>query len=203
MRDLLYMKKAILLVCILSISVITTACINNFAIQELNSKAMDYMEQGNYQEAIERLKSSVDLDNSVFESHYNLAVAYTKAEDYINAMKTYQKAISLNPDFAESYYSLGVAEENLATDLENGLLFLDENGELKPVKDDELSEDENDFNKTKLTDAEVTYIKDLRTDAIKNYREYLNRGKDIDDNEDVNEQIRKLQDKIESNTTKD
>ena len=92
------MKKAILLVCILSISVITTACINSFAVQELNSKAMGYMEQGNYPEAIERLKSSIDLDGSVFESHYNLAVAYTKSEDYVNAMKSYQKAISLNPD---------------------------------------------------------------------------------------------------------
>ena len=160
------------------------------------------MEQGNYPEAIERLKSSIDLDGSVFESHYNLAVAYTKSEDYVNAMKSYQKAISLNPDFAECYYSLGVAEENLATDLESGLLFLDENGELKQAQDDSLDE-YNALNETKLTDAEVTYINNLRTDAIKNYNEYLNRGKDINDRDEVIEQINKLQGKIEKSSSEE
>ena len=203
MRDLFYMKKALLLVCILTISVITTACINNFAIQELNSKAMTYMEQGNYAEAIERLKSSVDLDGSVFESHYNLAVAYTKAEDYINAMKSYQKAISLNPDYAECYYSLAVAEENLASDLESGILFLDENGELKQTQEDNLYDDDDRSKDAKLTDAEKTYINDLRADAIKNYKEYLNKGKDIEDSVEVNEEINKLQDKIGLTETKE
>ena len=58
------MKKAFLLATILLISVITTACINNFAVQELNNKAKTFMEQGDYISAIERLKSSVDLDDS-------------------------------------------------------------------------------------------------------------------------------------------
>ena len=75
------MKKALLLVSILFISVISTACINNFAVQELNNKAKGFMDKGDYQAAIERLKSSIDLDGSVFETRYNLAVAYTKAED--------------------------------------------------------------------------------------------------------------------------
>ena len=56
------MKKAFLLASILFISVISTACINNFAVQELNNKAKDFMDKGDYVSAIERLKSSVDLD---------------------------------------------------------------------------------------------------------------------------------------------
>ena len=195
------MKKALLLVCILSISVITTACINSFAVQELNGKAMEFMEQGNYQEAIERLKSSIDLDNSVFESHYNLAVAYTKSEDYSNAMKTFKKAITINPDFADSYYSLAVAEGNLATDIESGILYLDENGDLQESKDNQdvfsnKTEDTKDLANT--TAAEKLYINDLRVDAIKNYKEYLARGKDIDDEEVVKTQINILEDKLES-----
>lgn len=187
------MKKAFLLVCILTISVITTACINNFAVQELNSKAMTLLEQGNYQEAIERLKSSIDLDDSIFESHYNLAVAYTKAEDYANAMKAYQKAIDLKPEFADSYYSLAVAEENLASDINAGLLILDENGEPKKPEADEESENPYDV---VLTDVEKVYLKDLYTDAVKNYNLYLSKGKDIDDTDEVRTQIEKLEAKI-------
>ena len=89
------MKKALILVSVLFISVVSTACINKFAVQELNNKAKSYIEQGDYQNAIERLKSSVDLDESVFETHYNLAVAYTQAEDYANAIESFKKAIEL------------------------------------------------------------------------------------------------------------
>ena len=111
------MKKAFLLASVLFISVISTACINNFAVQELNNKAKTFMEKGDYVSAIERLKSSIDLDGSIFETHYNLAVAYTNAEDYLNAVKSYKDAIKLNPDFADAYYSLAVCEENLAKDI--------------------------------------------------------------------------------------
>ena len=191
------MKKAFLLVCILSISVICTACINSFAVQELNNKAMTMMNEGNYTEAIERLKSSIDLDDSVFESHYNLAVAYTKSEDYINAMKTYQKAISLRPDFADCYYSLAVTEENLASDLKAGLLKLDEEGNLtKP----EAVESENDAiaaPEVKLTDAEKVYVNDLIKDAVNNYNLYLTKSTEAEDADEVRSHISDLETKIE------
>ena len=196
------MKKAFLLICILSISVVTTACINNFAVQELNNKAMSFMEQGNYQEAIERLRSSIDLDDSVFESHYNLAVAYTKSDDYVNAMKAYQKAISLKPDFADSYYSLAVTEENLSTDLKAGLLTLDDDGNIikkeEPKAENASAEDEYDVMPApvKLTPAEEVYYKDLLTDAVKNYNLYLSKSEKIDDIEEVKKHISDLEAKI-------
>ena len=116
------------------ISVISTACINNFAVQELNNKAKDFMDKGDYVSAIERLKSSVDLDGSVFETQYNLAVAYTKAEDYSNAIKTYAAAIKLNPDFADAYYSLAVCEENLAKDIISGAVKVNDDGTIEKVE---------------------------------------------------------------------
>ena len=192
------MKKAFLLLCILAISVITTACINNFAVQELNTKAMKLMDQGNYEEAIERLKSSVDLDESIFESHYNLAVAYTKTEDYANAMKSYQKAISLKPEFADSYYSLAVAEENLASDIKAGVLILDDDGELKKVEYDEKSDVDNSEGSTVvLTDAENLYIKNLLKDAVKNYNLYLSKAEKADDIDEVKKHIESLEAKID------
>ena len=190
------MKKAFLLLCILSISVITTACINNFAVQELNNKAMTMLDEGNYDEAIARLKSSIELDDSVFESHYNLAVAYTKAENYAEAMKCYQKAINLKPNFADSYYSLAVTEENLAIDLNAGLLVIDENGELQKAVQSKDEEDEKDD--VILTEAEKNYIKTLQQDAIKNYNLYLSKAGKVDNTDEIQKRISDLEAKIDS-----
>lgn len=188
------MKKALLLVSVLAISVVTTACINNLAVQELNNKATVFMEQGNYTEAIERLKSSISLDESIFESHYNLAVAYTKTEDYPNAIKSYKKAIELRPDFADSYYSLAVAEENLASDLTAGILTLDDTNNL--VKTDTEEE------RPKELSANVeAYINEVLTDSIKNYNEYIAKTTNSSEKEQVQNHIQDLEKKISSNTT--
>ena len=61
------MKKVLLLFAILFVSVMTTACINNLAIQELNNKAVKYMDNGDSETAICRLKSSLDLDDEIYE----------------------------------------------------------------------------------------------------------------------------------------
>ncbi len=190
------MKKALLLVSVLFISVVSTACINKFAVQELNNKAKGYIEQGDYENAIERLKSSVDLDASVFETHYNLAVAYTQAEDYENAIASFSKAIELNPDFADAYYSLAVAEEDFSVDLAKGVLTLDENG--KPVKVDEETLMKQD--KITLSPQVQAKINELLTDAVKNYNLYLEKGSDIQDGDEVKEKIDRLNEEKANNS---
>ena len=182
------MKKALLLVSDLFISVVSTACINKFAVQELNNKAKGYIEQGDYQNAIERLKSSVDLDDTVFETHYNLAVAYTQAEDYPNAIASYKKAIEINPDFADAYYSLAVAEEDFSVDLAKGVLKLDENGNPVKVDEKELEKQE----KITITPEAEKLINDLLTEAVNNYTIYLQKGADIQDGDEVKEKIERL-----------
>ena len=182
------MKKALLLVSILFISVVSTACINNFAVQELNNKAKAFIDQGDYTNAIERLKSSIDLDDTVFESHYNLAVAYTAAEDYPNAIEAYKKAIALNPDFADAYYSLAVAEEDYAADVAKGELKLDNAGQPVKVKEEELP----DIDKLVLTPETLKLIDTLLEDAVKQYGLYLQKGVDIKDGDDVRQKIDEL-----------
>ena len=66
------MKKFLVLVSILMASLFCTACINNLAIQELNQMGKNYLDKGDYNNAISRFQSSVDLDENVFESRYNL-----------------------------------------------------------------------------------------------------------------------------------
>lgn len=189
------MKKALLLVSILFISVVTTACINNLAVQELNNKAMTYMEQGNYKEAIERLKSSVDLDDSIFETHYNLAVAYTKNEDYAKALEAYKKAINLKPDFADTYYSIAVTQENLASDLMSGALVMDEDGNVDKAPENDLED-----KLPELSPAVSVAVKKLMADAIQNYQIYLEKAPEAKDAKEVQGRINELKTKSETLT---
>lgn len=177
------MKRVLLVAGILLISVISTACINNLAVQELNTKAKEFIENGDYTSAVERLKSSIDLDSSAFESYYNLAVAYTKLDDYINAFDNYKKTIDLKNDFADAYYSLAVCEENLILDIEEGSVVLDDDGKLVKNEEDK---------KGKLTDSEKAYIEDLKRDAVANYEKYLALSPEAPDKSAVEERINEL-----------
>lgn len=193
------MKKAFLLATILFISVISTACINNFAVQELNNKAQDFMEKGDYISAIERLKSSVDLDGSIFETQYNLAVAYTKAEDYANAIKTYNDAIKLNPDFPDSYYSLAVCEENLAKDIIAGNVKVNDDDSIEKV---EKSEDDTDIKEIKLSENASKMLTTLLNNSISDYQIYLDKDSSVDDEKYVEDKIKELQMLLAKNTVK-
>ena len=189
------MEILLIVVSILFISVVSTACINKFAVQELNNKAKGYIEQGDYENAIERLKSSADLDDTVFETHYNLAVAYTQAEDYNNAINSFRKAIELNPDFADAYYSLAVAEEDFSIDLAKGALTLDENGAVVKVDDETLMKQE----KITLSEPVQKMINDLLADAVSNYNLYLSKGVNLNDEDEVKQKIQKLLEEQEQN----
>ena len=184
------MKKAFLLAAILLISVISTACINNFAVQELNNKAQEFMNKGDYVSAIERLKSSIDLDGTLFETRYNLAVAYTKAEDYVNAIEAYNNASELNPDFADLYYSRAVCEENIAKDIISGDLTVNEDGSVVQA---EIKNDTEDtvVKNSKLPDNVKRVIVQNITDSIEDYKIYSD--KDQSDKTTINNKLEELQ----------
>ncbi len=182
------MKKVFLLITILFISVLSTACINNFAVQELNNKAKQFMDKGDYASAIERLKSSIDLDGTLYETRYNLAVAYTKAEDYENAVEAYNEVIKLNPDFADAYYSRAVCEENLAKDIIAGEYIVNEDTSIEKA---EVSNDDSEDvsqEKTELSEFAKDKITGLLKDAIEDYGVYSDKS-----NENVDEKINELQ----------
>ena len=203
-EDYYSMKKAFLLASILFISVISTACINNFAVQELNNKAKEFMDKGDYVSAIERLKSSVDLDGSVFETQYNLAVAYTKAEDYANAIKTYDIAIKLNPDFPDSYYSLAVCEENLAKDIISGFVKVNDDNTIEKIEKDESDEPDtiSENSKKEFSENEKQMLTNLLNDAISDYGLYLDKVGTVDDRSYVENKIKELQQLLADNVHK-
>ena len=180
------MKKVLLIASMLCVAVASTACINNLAVQDLNNKAQAYMEQGDYTQAIERLKSSLDLDSSIFETHYNLAVAYTKAEDYVNAVDEYKKALKIKSTVPDLYFSLATAENNLAVDLEQGRVRMNDDGSLYTPKAEDI-----DFSvQYKLSDNAKQFVNELFDSAIQNYQKYLDLNPDSKDKESVEAQIK-------------
>src|SRR5574344_99388 len=176
------MKKVVLLITVLLISVISTACINNLAVQELNNKAKEYMANGETEKAICRLRSSIDLDDSIFETHYNLGVALLTDEEYKDAQTSLENAIKLKPDFADSYYSLALAFENQAGEIINGESDKDK------AKDEDSEKKDNEKPK-KLTDSEKHQIVELYNSAIDNYNEYLSKNSKAQDKEKITSQI--------------
>ena len=181
------MKKVILIASILFVAVASTACINNLAVQDLNNKAKVYADKGDYTQAIERLKSSIDLEPSIFETHYNLAIVYTQAEDYVNAVEEFKKVLSMKPNMADSYYSLATAQNNLAVDMKQGKVRLNVGGSLYTEKDDDAFED-----KVKLTENEEEYIEDLYEASLENYKKYLELNPNASDKADVEAQIGRI-----------
>ena len=188
------MKKFILLITILFVSVISTACINNLAVQELNNKAKEYMANGETEKAISRLRSSIDLDTSIFETHYNLGVALIEIKEYEEAQTALENAMKLQPDFADSYYSLAIAYEGLAD---------------KIINDDDKTDSDKDSEtnikkEKKLTEGEKTQVINLLNSAVDNYNKYLVKKADAQDKEKVLAQIDYINNQIlEYNSAKD
>lgn len=192
------MKKVVLLITILFVSVISTACINNLAVQELNNKAKEYMANGETEKAICRLRSSIDLDTSIFETHYNLGVALIENKEYAEAQNALQNAIKLKPEFADSYYSLAVAFENEASDIINGInKELDEDA----VSDDEINKATQADKKKELTESDKTKIVEYFNSAVDNYNKYLVKQPDAKDKEKILSQIDYLNTEIKKYNT--
>lgn len=183
------MKKLILLITILFVSVISTACINNLAVQELNNKAKEYMANGETEKAISRLRSSIDLDTSIFETHYNLGVALIETKEYEEAQTALENAIKLNPDFADSYYSLAVAFEGQAEKL------LDKNDLIETYDDKIVKENK------KVSEQDKAKIISLLNSAVDNYNKYLVKKPDAQDKEKVLEHIEDINNQIQDNNS--
>ena len=163
------MKKALLIASVLFIAVISTACINNIAVQELNNKAAEFMQKGDYDSAINRLEASIDLDSSMYETYYNLGIASTNAKKYEKAIEAFQNGIKIKPDYADFYYSLAVAQAEYS----EALL--------------EMTDD-----KKEISDEDRAKSAELIVEAISNAQKYLELKPEAEDKADVEDFIEDL-----------
>ena len=175
------MKKALLIASVLFIAVITTACINNIAVQELNNKAAEYMQKGDYESAVNRLQASIDLDSSMYETYYNLGIAATNAKKYDIAIEAFENGIKIKSDFVNFYYSLAVAQAEYADKLEDLM--------------DDTKKEEKDNNKQKIVD--------LNNSAIENAKKYLELAPEASDKEEVEDFIEGLKESVNDDVEKE
>ena len=175
---------------ILLIAVISTACINNIAVQELNNKANEYMQKGDYESAMNRLQASLDLDDTLFQTHYNLGVAAIKAQKFDKAIEALENGIKINPDYNDFYYSLGVAQISYADEL------------MEAPKDDDVAEE--DVAKVdilvKVSPENKAAAVELKTKAIDNLNKYLEKVQNVDDKETILEMIKQSEEFIAENS---
>ena len=183
------MKKALLIVSVLMVAVISTACINNIAVQELNNKAAEYMQKGDYEAAMSRLQASIDLDNTMYQTYYNLGVASINANKYDKAIEALESGLKLNPNFADFYYSLGVAQIGLADDIYEKATMDEESEDVDKNVIDKIKRD--------VTAEEKENVISLKAGAVENLNTYLRKVPATADKESILSMIKQCEDFIE------
>ena len=111
------MFKLIKFLFVLFLGVISCACVNMVAVHELNTKASDFLRDGDVNAAISRLEASIDLDWKIYESRYNLASAYLLVGKAEKALEQIEVAITLNKTEPIVFYTHAVAALRVADEL--------------------------------------------------------------------------------------
>ena len=179
------MKKALLIASVLFIAVISTACINNIAVQELNNKAAEYMQKGDYEAAMNRLQASIDLDSTMYETYYNLGIAATNAKKYEIAINAFEDGIKIKPDYANFYYSLAVAQSNFADEI------------LEPEESIEDSKKES----KSVSQEDSAKASELKFSALSNVEKYLEINPQADDKDSAEELLNDCKEFIQESKT--
>ena len=177
------MKKALLIASVLFIAVVSTACINNIAVQELNNKAAEFMAKGDYESAVNRLQASIDLDSSMYETYYNLGIAATNAKKFDVAIDAFENGMKIKTDYPNFYYSLAVAQSEYA---------------------DSLTEDKVEEDKS-VPASEEDKLKaiELKKSALENLNKYMELNPQAEDKDTVETMIKDCNDSINGDFEKE
>ena len=185
------MKKALLIASVLFIAVVSTACINNIAVQELNNKAAEFMQKGDYEAAMNRLQASIDLDSTMYETYYNLGIAATNAKKFDTAIEAFENGLKVKSDYPNFYYSLAVAQSEYADDI------------TEPTENEDDAEQED--TKAKEDSKQENHLKaiELKKSAVENLNKYLEMNPQAEDKETVETLIKDCNDFINGDSSKE
>jgi len=76
-------------------------------------KGVDYINQGDYQQAIEEFNRALTIDSKYVDAYCGIGIAYLHQKKYKEAVEAFKKVIALDPDKAIAYYLLGMAYEEI------------------------------------------------------------------------------------------
>ena len=68
----------------------------------------DYLDQGQFDQAIAEFQTAIQLDPDDANAHYNLGLAYQKQDKLDEAAAANQEAIQIDPDLADAHNNLGL-----------------------------------------------------------------------------------------------
>lgn len=177
------MIKLIKFALALFLGVISCACVNMVAVHELNSKASDYLADGDVHAAISRLEASIDLDGNIYESRYNLASAYLQVGEVEKALENIQVALKLNKNEPVVYYTHAVASLRVADGIYEKT---NDKGEVVPRV---FNSDEEQINAAKR------YVQ-LLEEANDSFEKYLKLAPNAEDTQHIYSLIKENKEKI-------
>jgi len=76
-------------------------------------KGVDYINQGDYQRAIEEFNRVISIDSEYVDAYCGIGIAYLNQKKYKEAIEAFEKATVLGPDKPIAYYLLGKAYEEI------------------------------------------------------------------------------------------
>lgn len=76
-------------------------------------KGVDYINQGDYQQAIEEFNRVISIDSEYVDAYCGIGIAYLNQKNYEKAIEAFEKTTALDPDNAIAYYLLGKAYEEI------------------------------------------------------------------------------------------
>jgi tetratricopeptide (TPR) repeat protein len=75
--------------------------------EEHFNKALDYVGEGRFDDAIAQFSKAIELNPNLVEAHYNRGIAYGHPGNFEQAIGAFDQAIRLDPQDAEAYYNWG------------------------------------------------------------------------------------------------
>ena len=76
-------------------------------------KGVDYINQGDYQQAIEEFNRVISIDSEYVDAYCGIGIVYLNQKKYKEAIEAFEKATVLGPDEPIAYYLLGKAYEEI------------------------------------------------------------------------------------------
>lgn len=76
-------------------------------------KGVDYINQGDYQQAIEEFNRVISIDSEYIDAYCGIGIAYLNQKKYKKAIEVFEKATALGPDEPIAYYLLGKAYKEI------------------------------------------------------------------------------------------